>query len=78
MPFLCYFLVHPFGAIAQLEAPARKRAGYLLVALLAAPGLYIHYQGATDFESYLWNGYPQDIDTHPERLWDWGDPPFLR
>ncbi len=78
MPFLCYFLVHPFGAIAQLEAPVRKRAGYLLVALLAAPGLYIHYQGATNFESYLWNGDPQDIDTHPERIWHWSDPPFLR
>jgi hypothetical protein len=25
-----------------------------------------------------WNVDPVNIDAHPERNWDWSDPPFLR
>jgi hypothetical protein len=25
-----------------------------------------------------WDETPVDVDDHPERVWDWSDPPFLR
>jgi hypothetical protein len=38
----------------------------------------MHAQGALDISGYAWNADPVSVDAHPERLWDWRDPPFLR
>jgi hypothetical protein len=39
---------------------------------------WVHYQGAHVWATYAWNSIPNNIDTHPTRLWDWQDLPFLR
>ena len=40
--------------------------------------LFTNYQGATRFETQLWNARPVDIHQDPARVWDWGDLQFLR
>ncbi len=47
----------------------------LAVAILAASVL-INANGALWSRALLWNAEPE-IDTHPERLWDWRQPQFL-
>ena len=39
---------------------------------------FMHYQGAASLEAWHWNLTPIHIDTKPDRIWDWRDPPFLR
>lgn len=39
--------------------------------------LVINTLGATRHETWLWNIRPENVDEHPERLWDWTHPQFL-
>jgi hypothetical protein len=77
MPFFAYFLIPVVPAILRLRKPARLilAACFCLCLLLS---FFVHYRGATDRDCHAWNGIPADIDTAPERLWDWGDLQFLR
>ncbi len=45
---------------------------------LALIGVAMHLRGGWSTAVYEWNIIPNDIDHHPERNWDWADPPFLR
>lgn len=45
---------------------------------LALVGLAIHLRGGWSLAVIRWNVDPVNIDQHPERNWDWRDPPFLR
>jgi hypothetical protein len=38
----------------------------------------MHLRGGWSPAVYEWNVKPTDVDHHPERNWDWSDPPFLR
>ena len=48
-------------------------AGLALLALSVA----LHAAGALSRRTNLWNRHPVNVDTAPERIWDWGDPQFL-
>ena len=48
------------------------------VVALALVGLAMHLRGGWTPAVYRWNVVPVNIDQHPERNWDWSDPPFLR
>ncbi len=48
-------------------------AGGLLLLL----SMFINTLGATAHATWLWNVRPKEIDSHPERLWDWRQPQFL-
>ncbi len=76
IPILIYFIIPYF----QHENFFRsKRALNYVFALLVLLSCYIHTRGALDGKLWVeWNGKPQNIDEHPERTWDWKDPPFLR
>jgi hypothetical protein len=28
--------------------------------------------------TWIWNSHPNNIDHHPDRIWQWKDPQFLR
>jgi len=45
---------------------------------LALIGFAIHLRGGWSLAAIQWNSYPENVDRHPERNWDWTDPPFLR
>jgi hypothetical protein len=47
-----------------------------IVALVWSVG--VEAQGAILRSAWCWNNEPTDVDTHPAKLWDWGDPQFAR
>jgi hypothetical protein len=57
---------------------AGRRGFAASFAILAAVSFFIHYEGATQWSCMLWNVSPVNVDSHPERIWDWKDPQFLR
>ena len=73
-------------AVLSLEAQHRRRprgsrflarADLIIAALAIAVGVAIHSQGATEVDTAMWNGVPNDINYAPARLWDWKRPQFL-
>ena len=51
-------------------------AGFVVAATL---GIAVHFRGATARPAALvWLLQPVNVDTAPQRLWDWHDPQFLR
>ena len=79
LPYAIYFLLPVLESAQSSQTPARVR-GLLgsLVGLLAIVSIGIHFRGATSFSTAGWNIVPLNVDVHPERLWDWSDPQFLR
>lgn len=77
IPFLIYFMLPTFESISSLKTPP-KVALICLLAVFISISAMIHYQGATDFATSDWNGNPESVDEHPERIWNWLDPSFLR
>lgn len=73
VPFLTFFLVPVVRALGWKT----RRALTATFAVLATASLAIHVHGASSRSVYRWNSLPLDVDTHPERLWDWKDPQFL-
>jgi len=47
--------------------------GILMIIL----GVILNMRGAFSRETHIWNWHPVNIDTHPERLWNWEYPQFM-
>ena len=79
VPFLTLLLV---PVIPKLQSDRTHAAGrFLLRGVFCAAVLFsffVHFRGATTNAVHDWNIEPVNIDTAPERVWDWSDPPFLR
>ncbi len=72
-PALALFLI-PF--LARWEhLPRAARVAFVACALA---GTAMHLRGGWSARVYEWNTSPENVDRHPERNWDWKDPPFLR
>ena len=73
-----------WSVLAALPAPRTPLAAAYLVAcgLLALVSVAIHYRGATQAPTWLWNegsaGVVAGVDQDPNRVWSWSDPQFLR
>jgi hypothetical protein len=72
-PVFVLFLIPFFARWENLGRPLR--ATFLTLALI---GVAIHLRGGWSVDVYRWNAFPLNVDQHPERLWDWHDPQFLR
>ena len=77
VPFLAYFTAFNFRALAGFT-PRRRAGWWIAISALAAISLVIHAQGALRSAPMVWNVLPVNIDQNPSRIWDWGDPQFLR
>ena len=76
-PLVVWFLPPVF--VWAADAGASRRAGRVaVVALVVAASIAIQARGAIVQETAAWNWTPHDIDLTPGRVWDWGDPQFLR
>lgn len=72
-PVFVLFLI-PY--LARWEGLSRvARVVFVACALV---GLGMHLRGGWSIAVYEWNVKPVSVDQHPERNWDWSDPPFLR
>lgn len=81
LALLCIVAVHAWLE-AHKQGSTRGRAIRLgeqvALTLLLAIGIGINAAGSFSDGADTWNASPTSIDTTPERLWDWTDPPFLR
>ena len=77
LPFLVWLMI---PAVEMFRRPwgRRARAWLAVFVVLAAFSGFVHFRGATHGGCIGWNPRPVDVDQHPERLWDWSDPAFLR
>ncbi len=78
LPYLAYFLVPVFAAVAEARPRRRRIALAAGVGLLAGFSFFVHFRGANSSSAMAWNAAPRNVDQHPERLWMWGDVQFLR
>ncbi len=46
--------------------------------LLGSASTFIHYKGANSQAVWVWNVSPANVDSNPNRLWDWDDVQFMR
>ncbi len=72
-PIFALFLI-PWFANWQMLA----RGVRILFVTCALIGFAIHVRGGWSEAVIQWNSYPQNVDQHPERNWDWKDLSFLR
>jgi len=72
-PIFALFLIPWFEQWDGLSRFAR--VAFVTLALI---GFAIHLRGGWSQAVIQWNVDPVNIDAHPERNWDWSDPPFLR
>lgn len=82
LPFIVYFLI---PVLAAVPWPLTWRAVPLtaVFVLLLMASLFTHGRGAVDPAAALvWNRavehVNEDVDSDPQRVWDYSDPPFLR
>jgi hypothetical protein len=76
IPVLVFFLIPIFLSFERTSW--RWRPAQLLFVLLAAASTVIHAEGSISTKANAWNSIPVNVDLHPQRLWDWSDPQFLR
>lgn len=72
-PVFTFFLIPWFERWDTLSRPIR--VAFVALALVSAA---MHLPGGWSGSVYRWNTEPVNIDQHPGRNWDWGDPQFLR
>ncbi len=72
-PVFVLFLIPYFKDWIALSRA--MRTAFVALALIS---LALSLRGGWSYAVYLWNVDPQSVDRHPERNWDWSDPPFLR
>lgn len=77
IPYLIYFLVPFVEAFASWSRGPRLAVTVPLLATVLL-SVAMHRTGSRCWSVWDWNVSPANVDQHPERLWDWSDPPFLR
>ena len=77
MPFFIYFFIFFVSYLVQMNMQVTKYALAALLLIAMSTSFFINYKGATHPATFMWNAQP-DIDTHPERVWDWNDLQFMR
>jgi hypothetical protein len=64
------------AALRALPPEALRRGPALCACLLVGASVLVHFQGAWLGDAIAWNVVPANVDAHPQRLWDWGNPQF--
>ena len=78
LPILIFFIIPFFKYPKFFKTGTHKALTYTFAVPLIASFL-IHSRGALSHKIWKeWNGTPENIDYHPERVWDWDDMPFFR
>lgn len=77
IPILVYFMSYHVHLVTSANTKYRKTLCTSLCGL-AVISAFIHAQGALYYEPHMWNVNPVNIDSNPDRAWDWRDPQFLR
>ena len=76
-PYFVYFLIPVVKRSTELQGFWKVVISTFFL-LSIAVSFFVHCRGATSWEVCCWNLRPVDVDTNPQRLWDWSDLSFLR
>ena len=76
LPAFVLLLVPALEGLDGMTGTRRLRI-WSLAGLLLASSLFVQYQGASERGVLEWNFTP-DVDSNPERVWDWSDMQILR
>ncbi len=76
-PLMCWFLPPVFAWVVTPDGKRHVLRIVIVVGLISA-SVAIQARGSLSQSTAAWNWTPRDIDLSPARVWDWGDPQFLR
>jgi hypothetical protein len=69
------------GALDSSRRPTAHRVAVrverIVAAALVAASVFIQARGALSAATQRWNWRPNDVDRHPDRVWDWRYPQWL-
>lgn len=77
IPYLMYFLIPVMIKLKDMKG-LNKILLLTVFSFLMVFSFWVHYRSANNWEVWLWNAKPNNIDWNPQRLWDWNDIQFLR
>jgi len=77
IPFFIYFIIL-FMVDFRLGLADKRTFTWFGIILLITISFYINARGAYNWDVHQWNIKPNNIDSNPERLWDWHDLAFMR
>jgi len=77
VPYFIYFLIPTIDAISKLTNIKKTIFSYVSLCLVLI-SFSIHFRGANNWDVYVWNAKPVNVDVKPARVWDWHDIQFLR
>lgn len=66
------------GKYGTEEVALRRKLEWVLGGVLLLCSMAINGKGAMSPRTARWNTTPVKVEDHPERVWDWKDPQFLR
>ena len=75
-----FFVLSLLPCVNRLDFRRRKAYSCLFVTALAL-SMVVQLRGATSYAAWSWNstqGSQDDVDCHPERVWDWKDMQIFR
>ena len=74
LPFLVTYIGLYFNGMLNFGNIRRKDLTYLsLIVVLLFWSIFVQAVGAFCYPNGNWDGNPQNVDQHPERLWNWND-----
>ncbi|MFP2897491.1 hypothetical protein [Corallococcus sp. 4LFB] len=76
LPYLVFFLAFPVQL--ALDAPRQHRVLSGVLVVTAVFSILVHWRASITFDVHMWNSFPVNVDSAPERVWDWKDPQLLR
>jgi hypothetical protein len=77
IPYLVYFTIPVFVRMSGLRGHTKVLWATLVSGLILV-SFFVHYRGATSWDTHVWNEEPVGVDDEPARVWDWRDLQFLR
>lgn len=77
IPYFLYFLTPCFTETFKMHSIKKTIYCFTFVAAVAF-SFFVHYRGATNPLAVSWNVFPVNVDSQPDRIWDWKDMQFLR
>lgn len=76
IPFLIWFAARGYeDFFSSFRNSTSLRRIWIFLCILS---LTFHLRASVDPGPSLWNRFPKDVDSDPNRVWDWKDPQFLR
>jgi hypothetical protein len=65
------------GLLLTVGQERRSRGPLFAGAILVGISIFVNARGATSYETWMWNVWPDSVDKVPEKIWDWRRPQFL-